>query len=69
MAGVCPALPRAQALTLLEKERLYLESCAQWNVEKTQLINDDEYETLKEDLEFEGSEVPPSWHVPEQYNL
>jgi len=46
-----------KALTLLEKERLYLESCAQWNVEKTQLINDDEYETLKEDLEFEGSEV------------
>ena len=46
-----------QVLTLLEKERLYLESCAVWNVEQTKIISDEDYETLKEDLEYEGSEV------------
>ena len=46
-----------KSLTLLEKEQLYLECCASWNVEQKALLTDDEFETLKEDLEFEGSQV------------
>ena len=47
--------PTAEVTT--EKERLYLESCAVWNVDQTKIVSDEDYETLKEDLEYEGSEV------------
>lgn len=47
----------AQTLSLLEKEQLYLECCAEWNVNKKALITDDEFEDLKSDLEFQGSQV------------
>jgi len=46
-----------QAMNLLQKEQLYLDCCASWNVEKKQLISDDEFEDLKSDLTFEGSQV------------
>jgi len=46
-----------EAMNLLQKEQLYLDCCASWNVEKKQLISDDEFEDLKSDLTFEGSQV------------
>jgi hypothetical protein len=46
-----------KSLTLLQKEQLYLDACASWNVEKKQLMADDEFEDLKSDLTFEGSQV------------
>jgi len=44
-------------MTLREKEKLYIDCCASYNVDKVQLITDEEFEDLKIDLEFEGSPV------------
>jgi hypothetical protein len=44
-------------VSLLEKEQLYLECCAEWNVNQKALLTDEEYEDLKVDLEFQGSQV------------
>jgi len=46
-----------KAMSLLQKEQLYLDCCASWNVEKKELISEDQYEDLKSDLTFEGSQV------------
>ena len=54
-------------MNLLEKEQLYLECCAAWNVEKKQVISDDEFEDLKSDLTFEGSQV--EFHTPYPLSL
>jgi len=54
---VCVRVVYVQAMNLLQKEQLYLDCCASWNVEKKQLISDDEFEDLKSDLTFEGSQV------------
>lgn len=44
-------------MTKLEKEQLYLDCCASWNVKATALLEDGEFEDLKEDLTFDGSQV------------
>mmetsp|Transcript_46428 Transcript_46428/g.110604 ORF Transcript_46428/g.110604 Transcript_46428/m.110604 type:complete len:314 (+) Transcript_46428:113-1054(+) len=44
-------------LSLRDKEKLYIDCCAAFNVEKKSLITDEEFEDLKTDLEFEGSQV------------
>eukprot|EP00285_Hemiselmis_virescens_P019170 CAMPEP_0173391230 /NCGR_PEP_ID=MMETSP1356-20130122/17854_1 /TAXON_ID=77927 ORGANISM="Hemiselmis virescens, Strain PCC157" /NCGR_SAMPLE_ID=MMETSP1356 /ASSEMBLY_ACC=CAM_ASM_000847 /LENGTH=291 /DNA_ID=CAMNT_0014348807 /DNA_START=12 /DNA_END=887 /DNA_ORIENTATION=+ len=43
--------------SLAQKERLYLDCCAAFNVDKNSLVTDDDFEQLKSDLAFEGSQV------------
>mmetsp|Transcript_6044 Transcript_6044/g.14543 ORF Transcript_6044/g.14543 Transcript_6044/m.14543 type:complete len:294 (-) Transcript_6044:255-1136(-) len=45
------------SISTAAKERLYLDCCAAFNVEKKSLVTDDDFEQLKSDLAFEGSEV------------
>jgi len=44
-------------MTKLEKEQLYLDCCASWNIDKKPLMEDTQFEALKEDLTFDGSMV------------
>eukprot|EP00293_Proteomonas_sulcata_P020925 CAMPEP_0184312214 /NCGR_PEP_ID=MMETSP1049-20130417/47956_1 /TAXON_ID=77928 /ORGANISM="Proteomonas sulcata, Strain CCMP704" /LENGTH=307 /DNA_ID=CAMNT_0026628177 /DNA_START=134 /DNA_END=1057 /DNA_ORIENTATION=- len=47
----------AVKLTVAAKEKLYLDALAAFHNDGTQLLGDEEYSQLKEDLEFEGSSV------------
>jgi len=49
--------PDGKKMSLLAKEKLYLDCCASYNVEGKGKISDDDFETLKTDLTFEGSQV------------
>jgi len=44
-------------MTKLEKEQLYLDCCASWNIDGKSILNNEEYEQLKDDLSFDGSMV------------
>lgn len=47
-----------KAMSLLAKEKLYLDCCASFNTEgEASPLSDDEFEALKTDLTFEGSRV------------
>eukprot|EP00960_Hanusia_phi_P064718 765885-Hanusia_phi.AAC.1 len=46
-----------KAMSLFAKEQLYLDCCAAYNVDGETLLTDEEYEKLKTDLTFEGSQV------------
>merc|ERR1719181_1945304 len=53
-----PVTGESKALTLNEKEKLYLECLdAFYNEDGKQLLSNDEYEQLKLDLDFDGSKV------------
>jgi len=53
-----PVTGESKALSLDEKEKLYLECLdAYYNEDGKQLLNDEEYEKLKLDLDFDGSRV------------
>ena len=44
-------------LTLAAREKLYLDATAQYHLDGTRLIEDEDYDQLKNDLAFEGSNV------------
>ncbi|EKX46779.1 hypothetical protein GUITHDRAFT_107552 [Guillardia theta CCMP2712] len=44
-------------MSLFAKEQLYLDCCAAYNVDAESLLSDEDYEKLKTDLTFEGSQV------------